>query len=271
MQVSLWSARLRQSPRNWFAKLTCALRRYGFSRSHADHTLFTYRKGADVLSLLVYVDDILVAGNNAALCTSFKRYLNDCFQLKDLGPLKYFLGIECARSAEGLFLNQRKYALDILHEVGLLAAKPVDTPLPQNHSLGSDADPFYSDPALYRRLVGRLIYLTITQPDLSYAVHILSQFMQAPRHSHYDAAIRVLRYLKGHPSQGLLLRADCDLQLYAYCDSDWASCPISRRLVTGYFITLGSSPIYWKTKKQTTVSRSSAEAEYRAMAYTCAS
>lgn len=261
---------LRQSPRNWFAKLTSSLRKYGFQQSHADHTLFTYRKGDDILSVLVYVDDILVAGNNPTLCTSFKRYLDDCFRLKDLGPLKYFLGIECARSSEGMFINQRKYALDILEEAGLLACKPVETPLPQNHQLALSTSPLFKDPAQYRRLVGRLIYLTITRPDLSYAVHILSQFMQCPRQDHFDAAIRVLRYIKGHPGQGLMLRADCNLQLYAYCDSDWASCPISRRSVSGYFVMLGQSPISWKTKKQSTVSRSSAEAEYRAMAHACA-
>lgn len=119
----------------------------------------------------------MIAGSNSTLCTSFKRYLDDCFQLKDLGPLKYFLGIEFFRSSEGLFLCQPKYALDILHQVDLLVAKLVDTPLPPNHSLASDTGPMFSNPALYKRLVGRLIYLTITRPDLSYVVHILSQFM----------------------------------------------------------------------------------------------
>lgn len=122
------------------------------------------------------------------------------------------------------------------------------------------------DASIYRRLVGRLIYLTITRPEISYSVHVLSQFAQAPRKEHLEAAIRVVRYLKGNPGQGILLCADNDLRLYAYCDSDWASCPITRRSVTGYFVKLGQSPVSWKTKKQSTVSRSSAEAEYRAMA-----
>lgn len=234
---------LRQSPRNWFAKLTSALRRYGFQQSHANHTLFTLRKGTDILSVLVYVDDILVAGNNSALCSSFKHYLDECFKLKDMGPLKYFLWIECARSQEGMFLCQRKYTLDILAETGLGSCKPVDTPLPQNYNLALASGPFYHDVAQYRRIIGRLIYLTITRPDISYSVHILSQFMKSPRQEHFEAAIRVLRYLKTHPGQGVFLRADNDLQLYAYCDSDWASCPISRRSITGYFLMLGSSPI----------------------------
>lgn len=165
---------------------------------------------------------------------------------------------------------QRKYTLDILQETGLLGSRPVDTPLQSNHRLALADGPMYKDPAQYRRLVGRLIYLTLTRPDLTYSVHVLSQFMQSPRQEHFDVVIRVLRYLKGHPGQGLLLRADSDLQLTAYCDSDWASCPLSRRSVSGYFVVLGNSPISWKTKKQTTVSRYSAEAEYRVMAFVCA-
>ena len=117
--------------------------------------------------------------------------------------------------------------MDILSETSLLGAQPVSTQLPQNHKLAASTSPFFSNPALYRRLIGRLIYLTLTCPDISYPVHILSQFMQEPRQDHYDAAIRVLHYLKARPGQGLFLRADSDLQLYAYCDSDWASCPIA--------------------------------------------
>ncbi|XP_026429268.1 uncharacterized protein LOC113325284 [Papaver somniferum] len=174
-----------------------------------------------------------------------------------------------SRGADGLFLSQRKYTLDILSETGLLGAKPASSPIDQHHRLALDDGPLYSNPSQYRRLIGRLIYLTITRPELCYSVHVLAQFMQSPRLSHWEAALRVLRYRKGHPGQGIVLRKDSALQLNSYCDSDWASCPLSRRSLTGYFIFLGGSPIFWKTKKQHTVSRSSAEAEYRSMAHTC--
>jgi len=134
--------------------------------------------------------------------------------------------------------------------------------------LALDDSAILDNPGAYRRLIGRLIYLTITRPDICYSVHILSQFMHQPRHGHWAAAIRVLRYLKSAPGQGIFLPSKSDLQLHVYCDSDWAGCPVTRRSLTGYFITLGCSPISWKTKKQTTVSRSSAEAEYRSMATT---
>ncbi|KMT06637.1 hypothetical protein BVRB_7g158040 [Beta vulgaris subsp. vulgaris] len=140
----------------------------------------------------------------------------------------------------------------------------------QNHRLGHDTGDLFDDPERYRRLVGRLIYLAVTRPDLAYSVHILSQFLQAPRQAHWDAAIRVVRYLKGTPGQGLLLSSASELTLQGWCDSDWAACPITRRSLSGWLVFLGHSPISWKTKKQHTVSLSSAEAEYRSMsALTC--
>ena len=114
--------------------------------------------------------------------------------------------------------------------------------------------------------MGRLIYLIVTRPDLTYAVHVLSQFLHAPTQQHLDGAHRIVRYLKGCPGQGILLSSACDLSLQGWCDSDWAACPVTRRSLTGWLVFLGSSPISWKTKKQHTVSRSSAEAEYRSMA-----
>ncbi|KAJ3702693.1 hypothetical protein LUZ61_006398 [Rhynchospora tenuis] len=259
---------LRQAPRMWFSKLTAALQAYGFIQSYADYSLFTLEKKDNSLAILVYVDDLVIAGNNSKAIDQFKQYLSSTFYMKDLGALKYSLGIKIARSPSGLFLCQRKYTLDILAECGLLGAKSVAFPIEQNHNLSiADGAPM-DDPERYRRLVGRLIYLTITRPDLCYSVHVLAQFMHAPLDIHYNAAIRVLRYLKGSPGQGIVLTADNDLLLSGYCDSDWASCPLTRRSLTGYFVMLGDSPISWKTKKQHTVSRSSAEAEYRSMATT---
>lgn len=213
----------------------------------------------------MYVDDLIISGNDLVMLSRFKAYLNKCFHMKDLGKLKYFLGIEVACGSDGIFLSQRKYALDIIAETGTLGAKPAIIPLEQNHGLALDESPLMDNPEPYRRLVGRLIYLTITRPDLCYSVHTLAQFMQSPRTRHWEAGLRVVRYIKGRPGQGVLLRAHTAIPLIGYCDSDWDSCPVTRRSITGYFVLLGSSPISWKTKKQHTVSRSSAEAEYRSM------
>ncbi|RVX15466.1 Retrovirus-related Pol polyprotein from transposon RE2 [Vitis vinifera] len=257
---------LKQAPRCWFAKLVTALKGYGFLQSYSDYSLFTYTKGNVQINVLVYVDDLIISGNDSVALKTFKAYLSDCFKMKDLGVLKYFLGIEVARSSAGLFLCQRKYTLDIVSEAGLLGAKPCGFPIEHNHRLGLANGELLSNPESYRRLVGRLIYLAVTRPDLTYSVHILSQFMQEPRIEHWEAALRVVRYLKGTPGQGILLRADSDLSLQGWCDSDWAACPVTRRSLSGWLVFLGQSPISWKTKKQHTVSRSSAEAEYRAMA-----
>lgn len=194
----------------------------------------------------------IIAGNDSHAIADLKSHLNKYFHMKDLGRLKYFLGIEVARNSDGLFLCQRKYALDILTEVGLLGSKPDAFPMEQNHKLDLATGPLLSNPERYRRLVGRLIYLTITRPELSYCVHTLAQFMHSPRQEHWDVIIRVLRYLKGNPGQGLFFSCNSNLQLYAYCDFDWASCPLSRRSLSGYFVILVNSPISWKTKKQHT-------------------
>nr|AWW15216.1 putative polyprotein [Leavenworthia alabamica] len=257
---------LKQAPRCWFAKLSKALLEYGFEQSLGDYSLFTYDKGTTRLHILIYVDDLIIAGSSLKATESFKAYLSSCFHMKDLGELKYFLGIEVARNSSGFYLCQRKYALDIISETGLLASKPVSFPLEQNHKLAVSESALLSDPLPYRRLLGRLIYLGVTRPDLAFSVHVLAQFMQRPRLDHWFAALRVVRYLKSDPGQGILLQSTSNFQITGWCDSDWGSCPITRRSVTGYFVQFGDSPISWKTKKQKTVSRSSAEAEYRAIA-----
>ncbi|CAA7044030.1 unnamed protein product [Microthlaspi erraticum] len=258
---------LKQAPRCWFAKLNSALKTYGFKQSKADYSHFCFIRDNIALHILVYVDDFIVAGNDLSTIYKFKAYLSEYFHMKDLGKLKYFLGIEVARNADGFFLSQRKYALDILAESGLLASKPALTPMELNHKLSLATGEPLADPQRYRRLVGRLIYLTFTRPELCYSVHILSQFMQTPLQAHWSAAIRVVRYLKGCPAQGVLLRSDSDLRVTAYCDSDWNACPLTRKSLRAYIVLLGASPVSWKTKKQKTVSMSSAEAEYRSMSF----
>lgn len=256
---------LKQAPRCWFEKLTKALVKAGFVQSLSDYSLFIYSRGTVEIRVLIYVDDLIVCGNDGEAITKFKGYLGECFHMKDLGRLKYFLGIEIGRNKEGFVLSQRKYALDIVKETDQVDSKPVATPMEQNHHLATDDSPFTAEPARYRRLVGRLIYLTNTRPDISYSVHILSQFMQKPREGHMEAALRVVRFLKGTVGQGILLKSETDLQVSIYCDADWAACPLTRRSLTAYVAMIGGSPVSWKTKKQKVMSHSSAEAEYRAM------
>nr|XP_034894181.1 uncharacterized mitochondrial protein AtMg00810-like [Populus alba] len=222
--------------------------------------------GDSITIILLYIDDMVVTGNDEKAINDLKAFLNSCFKIKDLGPLKYFLGIEVARSKTGITVCQRKYTLDILEEAGLLGAKPAKVPMEPDLALTDTGSAALKDPTRYRHLVGKLIYLTISRPEITYSVNTLSQFMQEPKLHHLKTAHRLLHYLKAAPGQGLLFPLDSPLHLIGYCDADWASCPITRRSVTGYCTFLGKSLVSWKSRKQTTVSRSSAEAEYRSMA-----
>lgn len=199
LQKSLYG--LKQAPRCWFAKLSTALKDYGFKQSQSDYSLFTYDTNGVQLQVLVYVDDLIITGSSAKSMIEFKGYLSSCFHMKDLGPLKYFLGIEVARNSTGIYLCQRKYTLDIITETGLLGAKPATFPLETNHKLPLSTSPLMPNPEFYRRLIGPLIYLAVTRPDLAFCVHTLAQFMQAPRQDHWTAALRVVRYLKNNPDK----------------------------------------------------------------------
>ena len=180
------------------------------------------------------------------------------------------MGIEVLKTKSGLCLNQRKYCFELLHEFGLLACKPVMTPLPENIVLAheeSDDDKYLRNITNYQKLVGKLIYLTMTRPDIAYAVHCLSQHMHAPLQSHFNLGLRVLRYLKLAPGSGIgFSKSQTGYNVVAYSDSDWAKCPVTRRSVSGYCVFVNGNLVSWKSKKQATLSRSSAEAEYRAMA-----
>jgi len=178
---------LRQAPRQWFAKLSSKLSEYGFVRSYADYSLFTYCKDDIFMGLLVCVDDIVDTGNDTDACKQFKVYLNTCFSIKDLGPLKYFLGIEVARGPQGLFQCQRKYALEIINECGLLGAKLVEFPMEENHKLAVASGHLLAD---NRRLIRRLIYLTITRPDIAMQ---FTYYLDSRKH--LDWNIWMLRYV----------------------------------------------------------------------------
>ncbi|XP_022867558.1 uncharacterized protein LOC111387247 [Olea europaea var. sylvestris] len=202
------------------------------------------------------------------LLRGLKGFLHSQFKLKDLGALKYFLGLETARSARGLFLSQHNYTLQLLDDSGFLACKPTSSPMDPKVKLTSLEGDLLHDASSYRRLVGRLLYLTVSRLDITFAVHKLSQFVSSPRQPHLDAAHHLLRYLKASPGQGLFYSAASDFQLRAFANADWGSYLDTRKSVTSFYIFIGDSMISWKAKKQTTISRSSAEAEYRALAST---
>jgi histone deacetylase 1/2 len=219
--------------------------------------------------LLLYVDDILLTGSYSSLLTSIIDALTQEFDMKDLGPLTYFLGLQVSYSSSGLFVSQSKYIKELLDRVDLQNSKSCATPcLPYHHLLKDDGKP-YSHPQQYRSIVGALQYLTFTRPDIAFSVNQACQFMHNPMESHVVAVKRILRYLRGTLDYGIHFQPGT-LNLQAYSDADWAGDPNDRHSISGFVVYLGSSPILWASKKQHTVSRSSAEAEYRALAIAAA-
>ncbi|KAL0446094.1 UNVERIFIED_CONTAM: Retrovirus-related Pol polyprotein from transposon RE1 [Sesamum latifolium] len=248
----------------WTSKLLS----FGFHQSAHDHCLFLKHTEDGMLALLVNVDDVLITYSSEARITEVKHFLDSAFTIKDLGLEKYFLGLEIARSPSGTSITQHKFIRNIIRDAGLLSAKPASSPLPPELKLSAHTSPPLSDAEPYRRLVGRLLYLSFTRPDISFGAQQLSQFVHAPCAVHLDAAMHLVRYLKGCPERGLFFPAHSSLSLTAYCDADWASYTDSRRSLTGYCIFLGNALISWKMKKQSTIARSTAEAEYRSLGST---
>lgn len=171
---------LKQSSRQWNTEFTKHLSIFGFIQSQVDMCLFHYSSKEGSLILLVYVDDLLIVGTSEQLIAKLKDSLNLAFTIKDLGYAKYFLGLEVARSPDGIFVNQRKYIMDILSYTKLSRAKGVKTPLPPGLQLQDDEGELLSDPSSFRRLIGRLLYLNFTRPDIIFYVHHLSQFIHQP-------------------------------------------------------------------------------------------
>lgn len=190
------------------------------------------------VALIIYVDYIILASNNVKAIQDVKNYLNICFSIKDLGKLKFILGLEIAR----------KYTLDLLAKYGFVDCKPAPTPITTEKADFTKTGklPYNTE---YMKLIGKLLYLLNTRPDISYAVQQLSQFLDNPLEAYLTAAHRILRYLKGNPAQGILYSTSSDYKLKAYSDSDWENYSEIRKSVTGYTVFIGDSLISWKSKK----------------------
>ncbi|RVW83369.1 Retrovirus-related Pol polyprotein from transposon TNT 1-94 [Vitis vinifera] len=258
---------LKQSLRAWFGRFTKSIRAFGYRQSNSDHTLFLKKQHGKITTLIVYVDDMVVTENDPEERKALQNYLSREFEMKDLGPLKYFLGIEVSRSSEGIFLSQRKYALDLLQETGMSGCQPVNTPIEEGLKLCVEPNQVSTDKGRYQRLVGRLMYLAHTRPDLAYALSVVSQYMHNPGEQHMNAVMRILRYLKNAPGKGILFTKNVNHQsIEVYIDIDWVGAVDDRRSTSGYFTFVGGNLVTWKSKKQNVIARSSTEAEFRGMA-----
>ncbi|PNY09701.1 copia protein [Trifolium pratense] len=257
---------LKQAPRAWYKRFADYASSIGFSQSTCDNSLFIYKKDNHIAYLLLYVDDIILTTSSSTLRKSIISLLSSEFAMKDLGHLSYFLGIGVTRHKHGLFLSQKKYAEDILSRAGMSSCKSCPTPVDTKPKLSTTDSVPYEDPSLYRSLAGALQYLTFTRPDISYAVQQICLFMHNPMDTHMHALRRILRYIQGTKHYGLHLYPSSTTSLLSYTDADWGGCPDTRRSTSGYCVFLGDNLLSWSSKRQSTLSRSSAEAEYRGVA-----
>jgi hypothetical protein len=257
---------LKQAPRAWYQRFTDFVATLGFSHSVCDNSLFTYHNGDDTAYILLYVDDIILTASSDTLRQSIMSKLSSEFAMKDLGPLSYFLGISVTRHSGGMFLSQHKYAEEIIERASMSSCKPVSTSVDTKAKLSGTSGNPYHDPSEYRSLAGALQYLTFTRPDISYAVQQVCLFMHDPRTQHMTALKRIIPYIKGTITHGLHLSPSSVDKLTTYTDADWGGCPDTRRSTSGYCVYLGDNLVSWSAKRQPTLSRSSAEAEYRGVA-----
>jgi hypothetical protein len=257
---------LKQAPRAWYSRFATFLVSLGFTEAKSDTSLFVYRRGDETAYLLLYVDDIVLTASSQHLLQTIIRSLQQEFAMKDLGVLHHFLGVTVEPRPSGLFLHQRQYALDILERAGMTNCKPCTTPVDTKGKQSEAEGPSVTDPTAYRSLAGALQYLTFTRPDITYAVQQVCLHMHDPREPHLTALKRLLRYLRGTVDYGLLLHRSSSADLVVYTDADWGGCPDTRRSTSGYAVFLGGNLVSWSSKRQQVVSRSSAEAEYRAVA-----
>ena len=212
--------------------------------SYYDSALFLHRTNKCTILLLLYVDDMIITGDDLSGIQELKDFLSPQFEMKDLRYLSYFLGFEITYSIDGLYITQAKYASELLSQVGLTDSKTVNTSVKLNAHLTPSRGKPLSNPSIYKCLVGSLVYLTVTHPNISYAVHQMSQYLSAPRSTHYAAILRILRYLKGTLFYGLFYSAQSPLVLRAFLDANWAGDPTNCRSTTGYCFLLSSSLIF---------------------------
>jgi hypothetical protein len=256
---------LNQTPRAWFQRFDSMVTAAGFSASAHDPALFVHVSPRCRTLLLLYVDDMIITSDDPEYIAFVKARLSDQCLMTDLGHLRYFLGIEISSTPEGFFLSQEKYIHDLLDRASLTDHRTVETPMELNvHLVSTNGEPL-EDHTRYRHIVGSLIYLGVSRPDISYSIHILNQLVSAPTQIHYSHLLRVLCYLRGTISRRLFFSRSSSLQLQAYCDATWASDSSDHHSLSAYCVFLHGSLIAWKTKKQVAVSRLSAEAKLCAM------
>lgn len=262
---------LKQAPRAWFSRIESYFLKEGFEKSDSEQTLFTkVNKQGKHLIISLYVDDLIYTGDDEGMMCEFKNSMMNEFDMTDLGKMRYFLGIEVMQFDGGIFISQRKYVLEVLRRFGMEQSNSVQNPIIPGFKIFKDENGIEVNGSFYKQLVGSLMYLTATRPDIMYAVSLISRYMSKPTELHLLAAKRVLRYLQGTTNFGILYKKGGNKELIGFTDSDYAGSVEDRKSTSGYVFILSDAAVAWSSRKQPIVTLSTTEAEFvAAAACTC--
>lgn len=258
---------LKQAPRAWYSRIEAYFIKEGFEKCYCEHTLFV--KSGDegkVLIVSLYVDDLIFTGNDGDMFRRFKESMKKEFDMTDLGKMRYFLGVEVMQNSDGIFMSQRKYAKEVLERFGMKHCNSAYNPIVPGCKLSKDGSGAVVDATMYKQMVGSLMYLTATRPDLMYSVCLISRYMEKPTEMHLQAVKKILRYLKGTMELGIRYRRGGEGSLVGFADSDYAGDVDDRKSTSGYVFMLGTGAVSWSSKKQPVVTLSTTEAEFIAAA-----
>ncbi|KAJ9567154.1 hypothetical protein OSB04_003120 [Centaurea solstitialis] len=260
---------LKQAPRAWYDHLSNALLDNGFYKGKIDPTLFIKTEGDDILLVQIYVDDIIFGSTNSDMCTWFSDLMTTRFEMSMLRELSFFLGLQVIQKPDGILINQSKYIGDLLKRFHMATSSVAKTPMASGTLIGADPKGKPVDQKTYRAIIGSLLYLTASRPDIMFATCFCARFQANPKESHMMAVKRILRYLKGTPNRGLWYPKESGFELVAFSDADHGGCQLDRKSTSGHVQFLGDKLVSWGSKKQHCVSTSTAEAEYVAAASCC--
>ncbi|KAJ9551929.1 LOW QUALITY PROTEIN: hypothetical protein OSB04_015974 [Centaurea solstitialis] len=260
---------LKQAPRAWYDHLSNALLDNGFYKGKLDPTLFIKTDGNDILLVQIYVDDIIFGSTNSDMCTWFSDLMTTRFEMSMLRELLFFLGLQVLQKPDGILINQSKYTGDLLKRFHMDKSSVAKTPMASGTLIGVDPKGKPVDQKTYRAIIGSLLYLTASRPDIMFATCLCARFQANPKESHMLAVKRILRYLKGTPNHGLWYPKESRFELVAFSDVDHGGCQLDRKSTSGHVQFLGDKLVNWGSKKQHCVSTSTAEAEYVAAASCC--
>ncbi|GJR38819.1 retrovirus-related pol polyprotein from transposon TNT 1-94 [Tanacetum coccineum] len=253
---------LKQAPRVWYDMLSNFLLSHEFSKSVVDPTHFTRKAGHDILLIQIYVDDIIYASTNPAMCDEFGKIMTCKFKMSMMGKMSFFLRLQISQSPRGIFINRSKYALEIIKKYGMQSYDPVDTPMVDKSKLDEDLQGKPVDPTLYRGMIGSLMYLTSSRPYLVFAVFMCVRYQAKPTEKHLHVVKQIFQYLLRTNNMGLWYSKDTYITLTAYADADHAGCQDTRRNTSVSAQFLGDKLVNWSSKKQKRIAISSTEAEY---------